>query len=580
LPKRVLVVAVAAVVVAALGAYAIGQIGGSEDEERVLGPTLDAMSDAIGGPVMEHVRRGHVPGRSAEVFLVPKPHYYLAGQWDMTTLGTNTPWTSTAHPSPWAYTARVPLIFNGPNVPKGEVLYDEVDIASVAPTYAEILGVDGLEAEAPALSDIVTGNGLAYRQDPPNAILSIVLDGGGWNVLQKHPDSWPAIKKLADTGTSYVNATIGSAPSITGALHATFGTGVYPRTHGLPGNQMRSPEGENVDTWLENADGRYLQAPAVSELWDEQNDNKPLVGTVSYEGWHLGMIGQGALREGGDKDVAVLWDHENEGWWVNEEYYTLPKVAQTTDMATLERYEEALDGRDGLEDGDWFNHTLEELQDVKVRPGTPAFVKFTGDISVETMRETKVGVDSLTDLFWIEMKMPDFAGHQWNMEFAEQEDVLRETDRQVARFVKQVKEQSGNDFLVMISADHGQQPLPDYLGGWRINTDEVQKDVEREFGNVVEKVTTTDLFMDMDAVDRLGVDLDEVSRWLGAYTIGDNVPTGAPGSDRVPSSRRDDTLFAGVFSTGYLQDLTDEDIESFGDSDYEEGDYTIEPGGE
>ena len=576
--KRVLLVALVAIVLAAGAAWVLAR-----DDDGEAGPAhgplveTEAMSDAIGADVMMHIKRGHVPGRSAEVYLVPKPHHYLAGDWDLTTLGTDTPWTATAHPSPWAYTARVPLIFYGPGMIAGsQKHYDEVDIAAIAPTYAEVLGVDGLEAEADPLDEIVA----SVSGKKPKVIFNVVIDGGGWNALQAHPDSWPTIEKLESQGTSYLNATIGSSPAITGALHATFGTGVYPQTHGLPGNQMRSPEGENVDTWLEEADGRYLQSVTVSELWDEQNDNEPIVGTVSYEGWHLGMIGQGALRDGGDKDVAALWDHELNSWWINEDYYELPPSLETTDVARLEGYEEQLDARDGLSDGNWFGHELEELQEDNVRPGTPAYVRFTGDAVIDTMRDSKLGRDDLTDMFWVEMKMPDFAGHAWNMLFAEQADVLSETDRQIARFIDELDRTAGRgNYIVMISADHGQQPLPDYLGGWRINTNELEKDIQAEFGNVIEKVTTTDVFMDLDAVEKSDIDLDEVARWAASYTLGENIPPSRPGADRVPRSRLDDLLFAGAFSTDYLQALTEADIESFGDSDYEEGVYTIDPTG-
>ena len=573
LNKRVLLVAATAIVLAALASVVLAGGGDGVIREHAEELSMDAAADAIGAEIMTAVVRGHVPGRSAEVFLVPKPHHYLAGDWELTTLGTDSPWLSTAHPSPWAYTARVPLIFYGPGlVPAGQKVYDDVTIADIAPTYAEMLGVDGLEPTGEPLTEVLG----ASDKRTPKVIFSIVIDGGGWNALQEHPDSWPTIAQLEDEGTSYVNATIGSAPSITGALHATFGTGVFPETHGLPGNQMRDPEGKNVDTWLENADGRYLEVPTVSELWDEQNGNKPVVGTVSYEGWHLGMIGKGSLREEGDKDVAALWHVEDNDWWINEDYYELPDAVAETDLERLERYEEQLDPRDGLEDGTWYGHTLEELQESNVRPGTPAFVRFTGDAVIGTMRETELGSDDMTDLFWVEMKMPDFAGHLWNMIMPEQADVLRATDDEIARFKAELDRTVGRgNYILMISADHGQQPLPDYLGGWRINTNELQADLEEEFGNVVEKVSPTDVYMDMDAVEEEGLDLDEVAEWFTGYTIGENVPEDRPGADRVPESRMDDPVLAGAFSTDYLQDLDEQSIESFGDSDYEEGSFSI-----
>jgi predicted AlkP superfamily pyrophosphatase or phosphodiesterase len=382
---------------------------------------------------------------------------------------------------------------------------------------------------------------------------------------------------VAEGGTLYQNATIGSAPSITGALHATFGTGSYPIHHKIPGNQMRGDDGENTDAWLQNADPRYLELPTVSELWDEQNGNEPVVGTVSYEGWHLGMIGHGAARDGADKDVAVLWEFEENEWWINEDFYELPEYLEDTDLARLESYEEGLDRRDSVDDGLWFGHSLEEIQEETVRPGSPAFARFTGDAVIDVMRNEGIGRDDVTDMFWVEMKMPDFAGHRWNMLGPEEGDVIRETDRQIARFKKELDRTVGRgNYLFVISADHGQQPLPDLYGGWRINSNELEADVERRFGGIVEKVTTVDMFLDMSKVESDGVDLEEVAGFLGAYTIGDNIPAGVPGADQVPQGRLDDRVFVGAFPTDYLAALTPERIESFGVGDYPEGDLTIE----
>jgi predicted AlkP superfamily pyrophosphatase or phosphodiesterase len=434
--------------------------------------------------------------------------------------------------------------------------------------------VQGFDVEAEPLPGIATAK-------KPKVIFTVVIDGGGWNDLQQHADSWPFIESLRRQGTTFVNATIGSAPSITGALHATFGTGVYPKDHGINGNQMRDPEGTNVDTWLDNADPRYLEAPTVSELWDEQNGNKPVVATVAYEGWHLGMIGHGAQRTGGDKDLAALWSPEENAWWINDDYYQLPASLSPTDISTLESYEDNLDPRDGLVDGSWYGHTVEDIRAesdgaLLVRPGTSAFVRFTGDAVVDVLRGEDVGRDALTDMVWVEMKMPDYAGHAWNMLNREQEDVLRETDRQIQRFHEELDRLVGRgNYVFTVSADHGQQPLPDLYGGWRINSKELQRDLDDRFGNVVEKVTPVDVYFDLDAVEREGVDLDEVARYIGTYTLEDNIPDGAPGADHVPQARLDELLFAGGFTVDYLAGLTPEKIASFGCGEYDEGNFSI-----
>ncbi|MGH2819275.1 MAG: alkaline phosphatase family protein [Actinomycetota bacterium] len=576
LSKRVLVVAGLAVCVALVALYLLGPSG----SVPAGAPSEDEMASSVGAPIMELISQGHVPDRSGELLLVPKPHSFLLGRPDLTLLGTDEPIPGSSHPNPWDYTVRVPIVLYGEgHVPAGERIDDPVDITGLAPTYARMLGTS-FEADGEPLP------GVEPAPRPPRAIVTVVMDGGGWNVLQQHPSSWPTIERLMREGTLYTNATIGSAPSITGALHATFGTGDYPAAHGIPGNQLRDEKGENVDAYLEEADPRYLRSPTIAELWDERNGNRPVVGTVSYEGWHLGMIGHGAQREGGDKDIAALWDVKKNEWWINEEYYELPSYLQETDLKRLQSYEEELDARDGIEDGRWFSDTIAEIQrpleDLghTTRPGTPAFVRFTGDAVADVLRNEDVGKDAVTDMIWVEMKMPDYAGHRWNMVSPEEADVLEETDTQIARLVRLLDEQVGRgNYVFGVSADHGQQPLPDVHGGWRINTAELEDDLESRFGPFIEKVTTVDLFVDRDYVEQEGLDLGRVASYLGTYTIGDNIPEGQPGADRVPEAILDDTIFAGAFSTDYIRALDDERIRSFGEGDYEEGKLVVEKRG-
>ena len=71
---------------------------------------------------------------------------------------------------------------------------------------------------------------------------------------------------------------------------------------------------------------------------------------------------------------------------------------------------------------------------------------------------------------------------------------MRETDAQIGRYLDELDETVGRgNYLFALSADHGQQPLPDLYGGWRINSKELQRDIEERFGEIVEKVTPVDV---------------------------------------------------------------------------------------
>lgn len=561
MPKRLVII----VVLAALGVASAFWFLRRDESLPEGSLTQQEMAAAVGGPVMLNLVRGHVPGRSGEIMLVPKPNNFMISEWDLRTLEGDSPEIKTTHPGPWAYLARVPIVVRGPGVPEGVRVRRPVDITSIAPTYARVLGMDDFTSTSEPLTEV-----LDEPVPPPRAIVTVVLDGGGWNLLDRYPDAWPNIKSLMDEGVTYDGATIGSAPSTTGALHATFGTGFYPMDHGIPGNVLRDDDGSIVDVFYgKDSDLKHLKKPTVSELWDERNDNEPVVGTVSIENWHLGMIGKGALRDGGDRDLGAFWNREQEKWEVNPEYFELPPRLAPTRLDRLSELEAQLDGRDGTNGDGWFGNDIAEVVANKnSRPASPAFTRFMGEAVVDVMRDAEIGTDGVTDLFWIELKMPDSAGHAWNMLFPELKDVLEQTDAEVGRFVDDLDRRLGRDnYLFTLTADHGQQPIPQGTDGWRINTGELERDLVARFGAIVDDATPADLYLDADALASAGVGIEEVAGWIGAYTIADNIPEDAPGRDLVPEELLDDTLYAAAFTTDFLANPP-ADLRGLGPGDY------------
>lgn len=584
MPRRVVAIAVVAAIAAGVAWWALRPPKGVPEGA----PTQDQMAGQIGSQVMQHVYNGHVPYRSGDIFLVPKPYSFMLGEWDMTTLESATPNTSTTHANPWAYLTRVPIVMYGPGYVKpGLQSYKHTDIGGLAPTYAHLMDMKGFKAEGKPFTWALDRSGhcrvcfvpRSVGKTAPDVIVTVVVDGGGWNLLQQHPDSWPNIKWLMGHGTSLMNNTIGSAPSVTGALHPTFGSGDYPRVTGIPGNQLREPGNpEPVDAWLSKDDPRYLRAQTLSDEWDRHTHNRSINAAVAFEGWHLGMIGHGACIKGGDKDIAVTWDEESNGWFTDRKCFRMPGYLAHDSVKPLNRYMSELDVRDGIVDGTWFGHTLPELKQPTVMPGTPAFVRYTGDAVSKVLNAEAWGKDDTTDLLWVELKATDFAGHAWNMLRPELADVLAETDTQIGRIRKWLDAHIGTGrYVLSVSADHGQQPLPDLYGGWRINNIELARDIRSRFGDVVQKITPVDIYLNLKALKEQDVSAGDISRFLGSYTMRENIPEGLPGADNAPADRLDETLFAGAFSGGYIDSLTPDKIASFGAGDYPQGDFYVSP---
>src|SRR5687768_9578308 len=119
-------------------------------------PTLDRMASEVGAPIMTNLHRGHIPGRAGEIMLMPKPHSYIIGEWDLTSLVSGTPTLTNSHPNPWDYSAQVPLLMYGPPcVAEGKQVRRLVDIADLAPTYAALLGMGALDSDGEVLTEAV-----------------------------------------------------------------------------------------------------------------------------------------------------------------------------------------------------------------------------------------------------------------------------------------------------------------------------------------------------------------------------------------------------------------------------------------
>ena len=77
--------------------------------------------------------------------------------------------------------------------------------------------------------------GIERPATPPKVIVTFVIDGGGWNVLQHWDDpdetktAWPELKRLMRSSANYRDAIIGTFPAVTACAHATIGTGVSAR---------------------------------------------------------------------------------------------------------------------------------------------------------------------------------------------------------------------------------------------------------------------------------------------------------------------------------------------------------------
>lgn len=529
-------------------------------------PTLAAMARRLGGDVMEQLVRGLFSGRSGEISMVPEPSNVIV-RWSAGSLGTPEVDRSTTHATPWSYHQRVPIILYGPGFVRRDVRSDEsVDVSDLAPTFAELMGFRFEAPDGRSLDRALLPRG--SRNGRPRVIVLVAYDGGGWNLLQRWPDAWPVLRQIASQGATYTNATIGSSPSVTAAIHATMGTGAYPRVHGVPEHAVRRPDGSVGDVFFGNeADTRMIEVETLADAWDFANHNRPWTGIVATEPWHLGMLGTGALVEGRDRDVAVLWHRDDGRFYTNEKLYAVPNYLPGVDV--LDGRLRELDSTDGAIDGTWRGN---DLLSPRVVLGSPAFVEYERDALLEVVRREPIARDDLTDLLFVEFKSSDLGAHVWNLVGEEERHVLRAQDEAIGELVRLLDQVAGRDgYVLALTADHGLTPLPETVDGLRIHPDVVGARVNEYFGReLVERVTPSSLFLDMDALAASGITATEVARYVAGLRYRDVLPDDAD-VDAIPESQLRRAVFGGVFPSSFLQNLAESDIRALGPGMFAEG---------
>lgn len=536
-------------------------------------PVIEEMATAIGSESMELMVRGNYPGRSGELQLVLQPFNTSNYADESRALHPDDPRTS--HSLVWMYAQRVPIVIYAPGLVSGGRSYTErVSLADLAPTTAWLLG--GTPTLPDTEGSVLPDDTLA-RRDPfgpkPKVVVTFVIDGGGWNVLEQWPDAWPNLKALMSESALYRNAIHGSFPAVTACAHATIGTGMYPRTHGISGHNVRV--GDHVVKAYGvpgRADPGFILSPTLADAWSEATDYKAWIGEIGYQIWHLGMIGKGGTNPLGDRPVAIYWN-ELEGMWAsqNPDLYRMPSAMPDHNhfKSEFEAYRAA---NPALIDDQF------DLAGGQKVCCSPPIIKYQGDVIESTFDSENVGRHEATDLLYINFKSPDYTGHIYNMLDPQEEVVLRAVDEEIGRVRRLLDERfAPGEYVLIVTADHGQCPLPNSEGGVRVDPIQLGMDIDAEFATgtlpVVHEVAPSEVFLDRRGLADTGAEPADIAAWLRDYTYAENigpyVKNNAIQADKL--GRRD---FAAVMPSPFLQTLEPADMKRFGPGRYPDADPT------
>jgi hypothetical protein len=444
---------------------------------------------------LEMFARGYFPGRSGQVFVVPKKGDFVTER---------SPLYRFMHGSPHEYDTRIPVLFHGsPFVNPGryDVAAAQLD---VAPTMAAIM-----RAPVPAtMAGRVLAEAVAGGSARPRIVTLFVLDAMRADYFELHADAIPTLRRLRDDGAWFSSARATVLPTLTSVGHATLGTGAEPRVHGVTVNNLFNHATGKPQEAYNGLDTHELMALTLADTWNlETRGAAVIIGHGGAIRATVGLVGHGGCLLSARKVLAASYGGADGGWETNPECYVLPPALVP------------LKGRAVWEaaGGTWMGHDIANAS--RFRASSP-FQKFEAEALRAVVEESAAGADDVTDLVLVNMKGPDYTAHMHGPRSKEMRETLAELDRQIAAYLALLDRKAGpGRSVTVITADHGMpdEPPP---GGRRYFLDEIIAVVNKQFdpeGRVIQyynDAANNQMHLDTSRLRALGFSLSDVARFL------------------------------------------------------------------
>ena len=490
---------------------------------------------ALDPTLVERIRRDYNPEHSPEIVAVPREPNYFGG------------FDSTSHSGPWPYLQDIPMVFYGPGhiAAKGGISLDrEATIADLAPTLAEVMDTPFPDDRPGRAIPEVEAPGAA----PPKMVLVVVWDGGGMDVLQSWPNDWPNLKRIMREGTYIKDTTVGSSPSVTPAIHANIGTGAFPKDHGIVDITIR--DGNRTPDSFPEKSPKYLLIPTLADLYDQSVNNKAQIGMFGYKGWHLGMLGHGSYLAGGDSDIVAMVSNSGEEILSVEPYYEFPPYAN--EIPGFAKDLKTIDLEDGKLDKRWMGHdALRDTYDQ--RHYTPVYILYQTRIVKAILEREGFGDDDITDMFFVNYKPVDAIGHTYNMVEPEVGSAVKYADDMLGELIQFLNKDVGKgEWVMAMTADHGQTPKAESTGAWAISIETMIDDIAAEFDLEADELFQDrrpgHFWLNYPVMKANGITGEDVADAMLDYTIGENTPTDRTIPEQY-ADRKDEPIFSAVWPT-------------------------------
>ena len=438
--------------------------------------------------------RSYFPGRSGQIMIVPREGSFAVSKRD--------PVVKFMHGSPWPHDTRIPLMFYGPRYVRAGVYAKAVRQQDVMPTVARLLDVP--------IPPTVTGRSLVEALQPgtsaPRVVVIAVLDGMRVDYFDRYRSVMPTLDRLRRTGAWFSNAAIDYLPTITSLGHTTVSTGTEPRYHGTTGNSLFDRVALKPQDAFAGNSPRDLMVLNIADVVNLNSSGRAIiVAQGSSVPAAVGLAGHGACLFGARPIFMASYSRTSGEWTSNDACYRLPDYVKRRQAREL--WESV--------GGTWMGHPVADADSIR---RTSIFARFETDTLLSVIETESVGADEVTDLVLVNLKAPDFVGHQYGPDSAETRETLAELDRQLTRLTDVLEKKTEGRYVLALTADHG-MPAEPTGKAVRVYSDDVVKLVHDHFdpqGMLVQhyEPENSQIAIDMNRLAALKKTLADVARFL------------------------------------------------------------------
>ncbi|HWI18335.1 MAG TPA: alkaline phosphatase family protein [Vicinamibacterales bacterium] len=436
--------------------------------------------------------RGYFPGRSGQVFVVPKEGWFVT---------TPDPLYKFMHGSPWRYDTHIPVLFYGAPFVRAST-QGHAEQQDVAPTVGALIGAPSIPTyTGRVLTDAIAGSA------KPRIVTVFVLDSMRSDYFDKYASVMPTLSRMKKEGAWFSDGQTQVLPTVTGVGHANIGTGSDPRFHGIVVNNLFNRSTGKPQEAYDQLDTRELMALTLADTWNLATDGKAVI--IGHGGAiraTAGLVGRGACLIGGKRILAASYGGADGGWETNPACYTMPEVLK------------GFSGRKVWEaaGGTWMGHDIASAQKFRA---SSLFQKYEAEALLAVVDSTTAGADDIADLIFVNMKGPDYTSHAHGPDSPEMPVTLAELDRQIAAYLALMDKKAGpGRHVTAITADHGQPGVPP--AGGRVYLEDVIAQLNKRFAaavpfiNYYNDAANNQLHLDTAKLQAAGISLSDVAAFL------------------------------------------------------------------